>query len=442
MIAGHIHKLKPTLGLAVMGMLCALTSQACAQVVADDFASWEADLAILVETLEAEHKDPYHHTSELEFQAAVTDFSNQLKEMDRSQRIAGLASIIALVGDGHTWMPMHRVPFDGMPPGPVFRSLPIRFDSFADGLFIVGATHEYENLLGHRVTAIGNLPVESATHRMLKLLPSDAVNFSAEMLPEWLMQAELLLALGISDSADIIKITMASPNKEETTVSLRPLNAALHYDWIMSRDTGPIGGHDWVTTSKTVPLWLEPYSEPARSTILTDAVYLQIQQIRDGSLSLEDIAIDAVQKSEALENPALIIDLRRAIGGNGDLNDALIKAVTSSKALMRSGRIAVLISRRTHSAAIMLVSALEQSTPAIFYGQSTADRPNHHGETNFFVLPNTGLPFLHASEYYQTSTSQDCRPYITPDVKIPELFHDFAAGNDPVLAAALFDLKG
>jgi hypothetical protein len=85
----------------------------------------------------------------------------------------------------------------------------------------------------------------------------------------------------------------------------------------------------------------------------------------------------------------------------------------------------------------MLVSALEQRTAARFIGQATADRPNHYGETNIFVTPNSALPIIYASEYYQTSTPDDQRRFREPDIAIAYTFADYVAGTDAVLETAL-----
>jgi hypothetical protein len=154
------------------------------------------------------------------------------------------------------------------------------------------------------------------------------------------------------------------------------------------------------------------------------------------------MAKSAVVAALELERPALVIDLRQCLGGDGNLNSGLVDAIVNSPSLLQGGRIAVLTSRKSHSAAVMLVSALEQQTPAVFYGQPTADRPNHYGETNIFVTPNTGLPIIYASEYYQTSAPDDTRPFRSPDVSLPYLFSDYRDGIDPVLAAALAAFEG
>jgi C-terminal processing protease CtpA/Prc len=148
----------------------------------------------------------------------------------------------------------------------------------------------------------------------------------------------------------------------------------------------------------------------------------------------------AVMQAEARNAPALIIDLRRCLGGDGTLNAGLVNALVKSDSINRDGRLVVLTGRATHSAAVMLVSALEQSTAARFIGQPTADRPNHYGETNIFVTPNSALPIIHASEYYQTSAPDDQRRYRQPDVAVSYTFADYAAGTDAVLETALVEI--
>ncbi|WP_203295088.1 hypothetical protein [Maricaulis parjimensis] len=407
-----------------------------------DADAWRADADALVSVLEAEHENPFFHTPETEFRAAVEAYKAGVPEMDRAERIAGLAHILALVGDGHSWMPMHALPFDGLPPGPGFHSLPVRFELFDDGLYIVGATGEWAGLAGARVTAIGHVDTAQAVARTMDLLPTDAVNLSREFVAEWLMQAELLTALDLALNADNISLTVEQDGHSHTVV-MQPLPGDAVYDWIFSMDTGPAGADNWVTAAQQVPAWRIPVSEPFAVRPMEDALYLRIDQIQNGSqMSYADAARSAVEAAELMEHPALILDLRRCLGGDGSLNDEFMAALSASEALMQEGRLQVLTSRQTHSAAVMLVSDLEQQTPARFYGQATADRPNHHGETNIFVTPNSLLPVIHASEYYQTSTPDDDRPFVTPDVVIPYLFSDYQAGTDPVLAAALADLEG
>ncbi len=411
---------------------------ACAK---QDDAPWQEDLNAFLEVLHAEHDNPYFHTPRDEFELAIADYRAALPELSRAERIAGLARLVAMVGDGHTWMPMHRMPFDGLPPGPGFSSLPIRFELFDDGLYVVGASHSHADLLGARVSSFGGVPAEEAIGRVMELLPQDATNFARELVAEWLMQVELLVALGLA-TGDKVTLSIRRGG-ESLTADLAALDVDAAYDWIFSMDGGPIGQQDWQIAAEQQPFWLETIDGHNRIVELEGATYLQITAIRDSDdHSFADVAQAAVTQAEARGEPALIIDLRRCLGGDGTLNAGLVNALAESDNLNRDGRLMVLTSRTTHSAAVMLVSALEQRTAARFIGQATADRPNHYGETNIFVTPNSALPIIYASEYYQTSAADDRRRFRAPDITVSYTFADYAAGTDEVLETALNQIKG
>jgi hypothetical protein len=406
-----------------------------------DDASWQEDLNAFLEVLYAEHDNPYFHTPRAEFELAIADYRAALPGLSRAERIIGFARLVAMVGDGHTWMPMYRLPFDGLPPGPGFTSLPIRFELFDDGLYVVGASRSHADLLGARVTGFGNVPAEEAVARVMELLPQDATNFAREFVAEWLMQVELLVALDLA--ANDQAMLSLQRGGESRTVDLAALDAGAMYNWVFSMDGGPMGQQDWHTAAEQQPFWMQAFDGQFRIAELEGATYLQITEIRDGEdQTFANMARAAVTQAEARDEPALIIDLRRCLGGDGTLNDGLVNALAESETLNRDGRLMVLTSRTTHSAAVMLVSALEQRTAARFIGQATADRPNHYGETNIFVTPNSALPIIYASEYYQTSTPDDQRRFRAPDIAISYTFADYAAGTDAVLETALNHTNG
>ena len=406
-----------------------------------DDTPWQDDLDAFLEVLQAEHDNPYFHTPRAEFELAIAEYRAALPGLSRAERITGFARLVGMVGDGHTWMPMHRLPFDGLPPGPGFSSLPIRFELFDDGLYVVGTPHAHADLLGARVTGFGDVPAETAIARVMGLLPQDATNFAREFVAEWLMQVELLTALGLV-TGDQVTLSFQDAG-ESLTADLVALDGDAMYDWIFSTDSGPIGRPDWQTAAGQQPYWMQAFDGHSRTADLGGAIYLQFTEIRDGGdQTFEETAQDAVRQAEAGDEPALIIDLRRCLGGDGTLNEGLVRAVAESKSLNRDGRLMVLTGRSTHSAAVMLVSALEQRTAARFIGQATADRPNHYGETNIFVTPNSALPIIYASEYYQTSTPDDQRRFRAPDIAISYTFADYESGTDTVLQTALHLING
>jgi hypothetical protein len=280
-------------------------------------------------------------------------------------------------------------------------------------------------VLGARVTRFGDVPAEEAVARVMELLPQDATNFALEFVAEWLMQVELLEALGLATGG---QVTLSlERGGESRTSDLTALDAGAMYNWVFSMDDGPTGLQDWQTAAEQQPFWMQAFDSNSRIVELDGATYLQITEIRDGrDQTFAEMARAAVTQAEARNEPALIIDLRRCLGGDGTLNDGLVNALAESDALNRDGRLMV----------------LTQRTAARFIGQATADRPNHYGETNIFVTPNSALPIIHASEYYQTSTPNDQRRFRAPDIAISYTFADYAAGTDAVLETALNHING
>lgn len=426
---------------AAAGALTLLVSaQGAAALAQSDDAAWNADLDSIIATLEADHPNPYWLTPEDEFDAAVAAWRAELPDMNRAERLTGIARIVGLVGDGHTAVLLHDLPHGDQFMGPGFRLMPIRFEQFDDGLYIVGATPEHARLVGGRVETIGGVPAEEAFASILELMPRDSIGISTELAPETLMLAEIAAAVGLSDTPEHFDISV-SIEGETRDARIAPLPQGWHYNWMQDMDTGPAGPDgpsDWVTLPVRRPAFLDP-SEQLRAFTpdIGGAAYLQVWDIRAGEDGFDAAGRALVAAGEALDEPRVILDLRRCKGGDGSLNSGFVDALADSGALNRPGGIIVLTSRQTHSAAIMLVSELEQRTEAVFIGQHTADRPNHYGETNFAMTPNLGLAWVHASIYWQTSTPDDDRRWRDPDIAIPYRFSDYAAGQDPVLDAAL-----
>ncbi|MBL8198901.1 MAG: hypothetical protein JNJ67_08165 [Chromatiales bacterium] len=194
----------------------------------------------------------------------------------------------------------------------------------------------------------------------------------------------------------------------------------------------------WLRAAVATPLWRESFADPWRVQKANGAIYLQINEVRKANgRPLSEAARMAGALAAGGTSRRLVIDLRRCSGGDGSLIPDFVAELERQGFSTAQSDVVVLTSRQTHSAGVMLVSALEQRTKAVFFGQATADRPNHYGETNIFVLPHNGLPVLHASAYYQTSAADDRRRFRAPDVFVPYLVADYVRGYDPVLTAAL-----
>ena len=132
----------------------------------------------------------------------------------------------------------------------------------------------------------------------------------------------------------------------------------------------------------------------------------------------------------------VVVDVRLNPGGDNHTYAPLF-AVLRSKAVNRPGRLVVLISRSTFSAAENFITDLERRTRAVFVGEASGGSPNLYGDVTGVELPAAGLNVDIATRYWQKSFAADTRVAIEPKLTVRLSSTAFFRGGDPVLAAAL-----
>jgi hypothetical protein len=101
--------------------------------------------------------------------------------------VASMGRIVAMVGDGHTYLEMPAS----------FRRYPIRLQLFGDTLRITHLSAEHAHLLGGRVVAIGATAIGDATRLVGRQIAQENAQYVRKELPFFLTQAELLHAHGV-----------------------------------------------------------------------------------------------------------------------------------------------------------------------------------------------------------------------------------------------------
>ena len=130
----------------------------------------------------------------------------------------------------------------------------------------------------------------------------------------------------------------------------------------------------------------------------------------------------------------VIVDLRINGGGDNTSYWSLVRALQNRRVNKR-GKLAVLIGRRTFSAAGNLAGDLDSQTRARFFGEPTGGAPSQWGDQAVIPLPSLRISAATAVEY--VGDPDDTRTATMPDVPVPVSAAAFFAGRDPVLAAAL-----
>lgn len=396
--------------------------------------AWAEDLEAMVRTLAERHPHVLHETTEEMFFAEAHALRARLRFLEPHQIVVELAALANRVGDGHTGIPLLSSTLD-------FHYYPLRLVLHADGLWVHGATREFEELLGARVLGLGGFPVDEAIVRVRPVLMGDNAWSRRALLGPTLVIGEVLHALGLGESPTSVAVTLVDSEGRVRTVRLDSQRDDAIRDFVLGYNfVGLEADPDRFVTVEsrlpTPPVW-RSRDDAYWFRILEShqTLFVQINQMDDrGEETLAELFARALQAGHSAGAERLVIDLRRNDGGS-HIHNPLVHAILRDREFNESGSLFVLIGPGTFSAAQTFASALEEHTEAIFVGEPTGGRPNHYGEGGAFFLPNSGLRVRHSRKFFQNAGPSDSRDALAPHLFAPILGGDALGGRDPALEA-------
>lgn len=420
----------------MLGIALALLSPALlAAMPPEVLARYQQDLDTLATELPKRHASIEHTTPLAVFEREVENLRIRLPQMEEAQALIGLARISTLPRDGHT--ALFLLPFPGGPPVPGISQLPIQFYAFGNDLRVIAVDRAQRNLLGARLTAIGDLPLEEVRRRIIELVPQDNDMGRAEYLAWYAALPEVLHAIGAAPDRTRVRLGFEQDGRARS-VELAPMAVSPDANWATQLITLPGPRDAWIgaADAATTPRWLRDTARPYWfERDANGLVYAQVNLMRDSSgQTFADFAAEVLAQVARDDSAKLVLDLRFNRGGDGDLIWPMIYAIIRHDVVNQPGRLFVLTGRRTFSAAQMFANALEQHTKAVFVGEPTGSSPNHYGEVGQIKLPGTGLTAIYSQFYYQHHPA-DRRPWIAPHIAAPLQYEDLVAGRDPAMAA-------
>jgi len=398
-----------------------------------DDAAWRADITETAVTIREHHPRPFREISAEDFDQALEILLRDVPDLTDKEIIVRLAALVALIDDGHTRLSIPRQhPEISLEFGHTattapeyealaFRQLPVAFEKFEDGVFIIAASAEHAELIGQEVTAVDGMPIDDALATVQAITFAENSQLDALMGVDRLTLPEALVALGISESAESVTLDLGNGGRS----TLKPLPGS-QYDWVTSFSIG------------SLPLRLENPEEKFWAEHIADGnfVYMQMDEITDGDIPLAEFVENTLAQAE--ENDAkLVIDIRNNFGGSGGLNKTLVMSLIQSEELNQYNRTFVLTGRRTFSAAQMLVNELEQYTRVSLVGEPTGSRPDHFGDPKKVRLEHSGLTLRVSRLHWSSYGAFDDREASSPDFPAAWTSGDYFSGDDPALELAI-----
>jgi hypothetical protein len=380
------------------------------------------DVRVLVAFIEEVHPNPYHEISRDAFHRAADDLVARLPSLDRDQSIVETMRLIAMLGtrDGHSGI----FPTNGEVVRPL-HAYPVRVYWFADGFYVLRAADA--SLERARLVSIAGRPVEEVAELVRPLVTHDNDWTIRQRLPGWLMTAEVLHGLRVTESAGPAAFGFVLPNGERREVTLAPIDVAA-FDPLYGFNSAPV-------LSGRPPLWLRQPAAPLTISTLQRGrvVYVSYKHV---TVQTGPAAQRILRFAKAKRFRRVIVDVRLNGGGDNTTYRPLLAALRS-RSVNRYARPVVLVGRATFSAAQNFITELEQRPRPVFVGEPSGGSPNLYGDNRSIDLPGLGLTAFVPQIYWMKSRPDDPRVQIDPDVRIELGSADFFAGRDPVLAAAL-----
>ncbi len=385
----------------------------------------------------------------VEFNSFVNDAITRVASLDAPQFALAVARAVAIPHNTHT----------AAYPEPFFHSLPLRLWWFSDGLYVVKAHPDFKRLIGARIEKIGALAPEEALRRLEPYISGHEA-WTKWLSAHWLVFLEPLHAIGASPADDKADVTFRLADGTRTTLSLHARPAP-----------DPTPNHDlWATLipdAKSLPgRWphaLDATTVPAAYQQPVDlsgemiggeqrVLYIRSNHIEATGGDSFDHRIGSIQEMLLKERPTnIVVDLRLNTGGN--FFNTLMLSEGLPRLVRTGGHVFVLVDGVTLSAAIVTAARLKYfgDGRTVLVGSPVADPGGFWAEGGNMKLPNSRIRVSYASQFEDWSKGCDdldkCfwasvafgvnNVSLTPDIPVEPSFADYAAGRDPVLAAAL-----
>lgn len=344
-----------------------------------------------------------------------------------------LQHLLALLAHGHSSL---AFPYAAIPGENVkFARLPVQFYLFPEGIYIINARKEYEDLIGARIVSFDETPAGKALEAMAYLKERENDAHLAHGAMTFLELPGVLHALKLTRQPDRVQLTVIDRSGQKRTISPEPL---------------PNGGDQGKIQESKIPgapppplylqnsndyFWVKNFPEDKTLYI----AFNQVLNKQDETLAQFGVRIRKFLDENKVQN--LIVDVRRNNGGNTYLYNEFLRTLIAFDA-QPGKRLFVITARRTYSAASNFITDVDRLTNAVFVGEPSSGKPQMlGGDITGFVLPYSKINFILGGVSWKLTSPRDTRFWIAPEIPIELNAKDYFANRDPALEMILALIK-
>ncbi len=378
---------------------------------------WEKDINFLKSELPTKHKNLFFLKPEQYYNNSLENIKSHSNSLKDEEIILKLQQLIASMGDSHT-----RINWFGILNKELI--LPLNFYWFSDGIYIIKASEDYEELIGAKLLAINSYKTEVIIDSLSTLLTIDNDAIIKSQTPQFISFTQLLNFFGFANNNKYVLSLQKDGKIIDTEVT--PSVIDIKFKGI-EKDKLP---YCWQNTKSAFRL---NYFEKDKILYVQYNICTSVSINNDNGTS-DTIHFGEFKKQifrllEEKDVDKLIFDMRFNGGGNSFFATKFVNELKHNP-INKKGKLFVVIGRKTFSSAILNTLDFKKKTNAIIVGENTGGKPNHYGEVKNFILPNSGVRVFYSSKYFHNS--KDNSNTIKPDFTIELSYSDFFNGIDPV----------
>jgi len=413
-----------------------------------------ADLAVFREQFMARDRS-YSEAARTIAETRIAALESNVADVSQAYFELELARIVALADNGHSAY------FPGPRSRRFNRIMDVRFAPFGEDFYVLRASPAHADLLGARLVAIDGRPIAQArgVARSLSGGTSAWRDRNAAYFFESPEQMQALDLIARSDRASY-RFQLAdgrTVTRRFTPEPANPNRVRANPDRFLYPAPVENEGDNWraLLTAEQAPWALQDPDTPfrMRDAPEIDAYVIEMRQnYSDDNTDIAEFMLDALENARTSGRRNIVLDMR--MNGGGDLNNT--RAWVRRLPRVVPGRVFVLTSPWTFSAAISTVGYLKQSAPerVTIVGEEVGDRLDFYAEGGPFTLPHAGGAISIATERHDYRTGcrniENCHGSVVrhpiaveslaPDIRAPWTIEAYRAGRDPgmeAIAAAL-----
>ncbi len=391
----------------------------------EERVDWQYEIDLLGRELASRHKELFFHTDSAAFFRSLDRVADQAGDKSVFHVSVELQQVMAGLGDAHTQVNYHYF-IDKQ------SILPLECYWFKDGLHILRAREDYQEMLGKKIRAINRYPIEQVIDSMSTLITSHNPSLVKNAIPRMITWAQLLDHFGFGGSGTV-ELQLENP---EGALNSRIIELPARESEMVpvQPDSVPLGWQDRKFFFRQVYLpgdrlyyiqYNKCWSREAEKLFGSGASALFMPSFKEFEKEvLETIRREDVEK--------LVLDLRFNSGGNSLQGTRFIHKLGKTK-IRKHAKVYLLVGRKTFSSAMINAVDLMETFDVVTLGENTGGKPNHFGEVKRFVLPESNLVVNYSTKYF-TLLDED-PPAIIPDIHTPDTFEEYMKGTDPALEA-------